>query len=271
MKTLRTASAILLLSIPQFALAGAGPGPWGQGAYYPGYLDGKYVATVTGNNIAGVLGFAIVDGAPPFRTFTEQSAVIAGDAIVIEENTTIQYDQLQNYFAIFVEGRTYTGKTSAGINIEDNTVAGALMGEEPLAILPFTASQPGGGAGTTLAPYAVTDALPIVNRGLSGGFTAKIKQKQAVLSFKGHGQLSTPANPQTVSLTSIPAEYVLTDDPPSPEGTITNQTSTGLVTTHSTPFTLSGIRTSFNSSSPTATQDANAADGGGGGGATGGN
>ena len=264
MKKLHVASAILFLSIPPFALGGAGPGPWGQGAYYPGYLDGKYVATVTGNNISGVLGFAIVDGAPPFRTFTEQNAIIAGDAVVIEENTTIQYDQLQNYFAIFVEGRVYTGKTSAGINLEDNTVAGALIGEEPLAILPFTASESGG------APYAVVDALPIVNRGLSGGFNAKIKQKQAVLSFKGDGQLSTPANPQTVSVTSIPAEYILTDDPPSPADTITNQVSTGVVTTHSTPFTLSGIRTSFNSSNPTATQDASAASGGGTGG-TGGN
>jgi len=260
-KAIRT---LLLPLLTSTLMAGAGPGPWGQGAYYPGYLDGKYVATVTGNNISGVLGFGISDGAPPFRTFIEQNAVIAGDAIVIEENTTIQYDQLQNYFAIFVAGRVYTGKTSAGINIEDNSVAGALMGEEPLAMPPFTAL-----AGTN----AVANSLPIVNRGLSGGFTAKIKQKQAALTFKGSGQLSTPANTQTVNLTAVPIVANPLVPPTEPAGTITNLVTTGQVVTDTTCFQLSGIRTSPFSRSPTASSDASgesAAGGGAGGGGGGG-
>lgn len=243
---------LVMTALTTSLMAGAGPGPWGQGAYYPGYLDGKYVATVTGNNISGILGFAIVDGAPPFRTFVEQNAVIAGEAIVIEENTTIQYDQLQNYFAIFVAGRVYTGKTSAGVNIEDKSVAGALIGEEPLSTPPFTA-LPG--------VNAVANSLPIVNRGLSGGFTAKIKQKQAALTFKGTGQLSTPANLQTVNLTAVPILANPLVPPAEPANTITNLNTTGQVTTDTTCFTLSGIRTSFSSSNPTAAADANAASG----------
>jgi hypothetical protein len=53
------------------------------------------------------------------------------------------------------------------------------------------------------------------------------------------------------------------------DGTLTNQVSTGVVTTHTTSFNLSGIRTSFIASNPQARQDesdlSSGAAGGGGG------
>jgi hypothetical protein len=269
-------STLLLPALSATLMAGAGPGPWADGAYYPGGLNGKYFGIVTGQNISGVIGFAVVDGAPPFREQTSQTGFGQGANPVVLNNTSFQPDQLQNYFGIFVEGRTYTGTTYAGIDIDANKVAGSLLGEQP----GFTSGGPAGAAGGgglfPNNPNAAVDALPIVNRGLSGGFTAKVKKKQAVFTFKGTGQLSTPANPQTVSVTSVPEVVVvnpLQPPPPPPliPGAITNQTSTGVVTTHTTSFNLSGIRTSFIASNPQARQDelelsSGGAGGGGGGG-----
>lgn len=249
-------STLLLPLLTATLTAGGGPGPWADGAYYPGGLNGKYVGIVTGQNISGVLGFAISDGAPPFREAENQTSS-GGDNPIAIVNPTFGSDPLQNYFSVFVQGRVYSGITYAGIDIDAEKIAGTLNGVTPTALNDFTAAGPDGAASAAAegGAYAVVDALPIVNRGLSGGFTANIKKKQSVFTFKGQGQLSTPANPQTVSLTSIPAVYIATDDPPSPAGTVTNQVSTGIVTTHSTPFSLSGIRTSFLSSNPAARRD----------------
>ena len=145
-----------------------------------------------------MLGFAIADGTPPFRTTEVQRIEPLSDAV--ERNIDIAPDVLQNYFAIFVEGRTYSGVTYAGIDIDANKVAGSLSGRDPIGIQAFTAAD------ATAAASGVNNSLPIVNRGLSGGFTAKIKKKQAVFTFKGDGQLSTAANPQTVSMTTVSIE-----------------------------------------------------------------
>jgi len=253
---------LALLALTPAAFCFSGPGPWADGAYYPGGLDGKYFGIVTGNNISGVVGFAITEGAPPSRENQNQRASEGNNPIVII-NPTFGPDPLQNYFSVFVEGRVYSGVTYAGIDIDAKKIAGTLNGLTPGALPQFTAE---GGAN------AIVNSLPIVNRGLSGGFTADVKKRKQVFTFRGNGQLSTPANPQTVSLTSVPilANPIL--PPLEPDGTITNQVSTGLVTTHSTPFQVSGIRTSFNSSNPAARQDElRLTSGGGVGGAGGGN
>lgn len=232
------------------SLAGSfGPGPWSDGAYYPGALNGKYMGVVTGTNISGVLGFAISDGAPPFRESDQQTAADG----VVAVNQQIDIDPAQNYFAIFVEGRTYTGVTVAGINIEDSTVAGALQGRNPIGVL-AAGSGADGAAGIA---FNATDALSIVNRGLSGGFTADIKKDKAVFTFKGHGQLSTPANPQSYN--------IRVNRTPATGATVTNETAAGLVTTASSTFSISGIRTSLFASNPQAQQDASQLGGGGGG------
>ena len=51
-----------------------------------------------------------------------------------------------------------------------------------------------------------------------------------------------------------------------PADTITNEVISGRIITETTPFTLSGIRTSFSANNPAAVQDALDSQGGGGGG-----
>lgn len=241
---------LLLCSLVSGALAGGtSGGPWANGAYYSGYLNGKYMGVVTGDNIAGVLGFAIVDGSPPFRTQQQQEATAVGFGAVVTDNQTITEDNTQNYFAIFVEGRTYTGTTMAGVDISSKTVAGALEGTRPAGVL---SAGTGEGAANSIR-FNARDALSIINRGLSGGFTAKIKSQGAVLSFAGDGQLSTPANAQSYQIQTdilgLPASQ-------------TNEIVTGIYETESTPFRVKGIRTSYTAFSPQAAADANAAQAG---------
>jgi len=242
---------LILLALTHGLMAGGTPGgPWGNGAYYSGYLNGKYMGVVTGNNISGVLGFAILDGAPPFRTTTQQAAAGGGaGGLIALQNSQIRPDSTQNYFVIFVEGRTYSGLTTAGVDIASKTVAGALQGTDPVGVPPAVTGDPGPGNFN----FNASDALSIIDRGLSGGFTAKVKCDKAVFTFKGDGQLSTPANPQSYQIQSqiigAPADQ-------------TNQIVTGIYQTESTPFQVKGIRTSFNSFSPQAALDQNAANAG---------
>lgn len=266
---------LLLCGMASGLLAGGSSGgPWANGAYYAGYLNGKYMGVVTGNNIAGVLGFGIADGAPPFRTRTDAGSASA-TSVKVEEYSTPDYDITQNYFAIFVEGRVYTGITAAGIDIDSNTVAGALQGTDPIAVQPAVRGAPGPGdfadgetaiSIVSTSPLVIVEtvrqpfnnALSILNRGLSGGFTAKIKSKGAVFTFKGSGQLSTPANRQSYTASGY-VQRKLPGDPPPGVGTniSTNLYATGIYETESTAFNIRGIRTSFNAFNLQATQDQN--------------
>ena len=230
---------------------GTSGGPWANGAYYAGYLNGKYMGVVTGNNIAGVLGFAIVDGAPPFRT-QEQQGGQQQQGVKVAEYQDPRIDITQNYFTIFVEGRTYTGLTTAGIDISSKTVAGALQGTDPIGVQAGVTGAPGPG-GFAVNPAGginAFNALSIINRGLSGGFTANITGQGAVFTFKGDGQLSTPANPQSYQIESdiigLPAAQ-------------TNAIVSGIYETHSTPFQVKGIRTSFSAFNLQGALDQNAA------------
>lgn len=238
-----------VLAATSFAGNFFGPGPFGNNGYWPGYLNGKYQAAVTGVNITGVLGFALVDGTPPSRETETQGA--AGTAIVTR-NVNLGVDPFQNYFMIFVEGRTYKGITSAMIDLDAKTVTGAMQGEDPVGLLPFSATPSDRivivDGVTNQTSLWLTNALPIVNRGLSGGFRANINNNSAVFTFSGNGQLSTPANNQTVTMTTFPIVANPADPPLVPDATITNFIASGSVQTESTPFTIRGIRTSFFSS-----------------------
>jgi len=240
-------SLLFSLAVVGSATAGSfGPGPWADGAYYPSGLDGKYMGIVTGNNISGVLGFAISDGAPPFRESDTQGAQEGVFAV----DQALGPDPLQNYFAIFVEGRTYTGLTIAGINLDTKSVAGALQGQNPIGVPAAGTGVPG----ATAIEFSARDALSIVNRGLSGGFIAKVKKSKGVFTFKGDGQLSTPANDQSYRLTAVPRASA---------GTVTNEIVSGQYETDSSHFSLSGIRTSLFASNPARLQDAQLNTGGG--------
>lgn len=133
MSTLRTALFLNFVLIAG-ALAGAGSGPWANGTYYPGNLDGKYQAAVSGANTAGVLGFALSDGSPVFRQTTQQQQAGGSNSsgavstLLGSTDQKLSLDASVNYYAIFVNGRTYTGNTVASVNYPKSTVTGVLQG-----------------------------------------------------------------------------------------------------------------------------------------------
>lgn len=201
MKTILSLFASVALGAA--AYASAGPGPWANATYFPGNLDGKYQAAVYGNNISGVLGFALANGSPTISTNSTLNLTNGSS------QSTVVMDPFQNYFAIFVEGRTYTGGTIANINYDNSTVTGALIGTQPN----FTG---------TAVP------LDYLNRGLNGGFRADITGNGGIFTFVGDGELSTPAQIQTIRTNA------------NPDGSITAWVETATV-----PFQLNGIRVSF--------------------------
>jgi hypothetical protein len=161
------ASALLIvavfLAIAATTKAGSfGPGPWANGAYYPGQFDGVYSATVFGNNTSGVFGFALQAGSPTIITNSESTT---STNLSVVQSTVIP-DPWQNYFLIFFNGVTYYGTTFATINVNSKTVAGAMYDGQ-------------GVISATNYSYA------------SGGFTASLTSDKSPLTFKGNntGQL----------------------------------------------------------------------------------
>lgn len=341
-----------------------GPGAWANATYYPGNLDGKYQAAVFGNNISGVLGFALRDASPP-TTVTSQLNTTNNSS-----QSSLRVDPFLNYFAIFVEGRTYTGLSTANVNYNNNSVTGALIGAQPdftlttnsssafttnsqveagpiidillpvtnvtqniksfgfsnaittnytpltnLVTTNFTMLQTNTSVtnetfivtnngvvtetnifvtnsivtttnitltnevisqptittntfevfatnfltnvdfvtatsntlitnpviSTLTTPYTWFDPTSLVNRGLNGGFRASINSKQSVFTFSGNGQLSTPAQTQTINFTTNARGDV-----------VSAQIATGTV-----PFQLDGIRVSFSAASTSAATPSN--------------
>jgi hypothetical protein len=156
-------SFLLISFVANSALAGSffGPGPWANGAYYPGQLDGKYSATVFGNNTSGVLGFALQAGSPTVSTNSESNLT---NSIV---QNTITVDPFQNYWLVFFNGVTYAGATIGSINVDSKQVSGAL----------FNGS---GRVNATTVAFA------------SGGFTANLTSDKSPITFTGNntGQLA---------------------------------------------------------------------------------
>ena len=240
-KTILPILAITLAANVGLAGNWFGSGPWANDAYYPGQLDGKYQASVTGVNIAGAVGFAFQDGAP-----TASSS--AGSATGVSNNITV--DPSLNYFVIFVQGVTYSGTTTATINLDQNTVTGAFYSGssafttiETSEILFVT-----NGTSVTTAEQisTVLDNLSLLNRGVNGGFTANINSKNSLFNFSGTGQLSAPAFPQSVlgydtNGTVVPPDRFISD------------AVTAVVDTATVPFDIQGIKVSFSGASSTST------------------
>lgn len=319
--------SLLTLFVSSFVIAtevwaSVGPGPWSSGAYYPGGADGKYQAAVYGNNISGVIGFAIRDGSPTVlqqqQQQQQQSGTNASAAVASFSAATSAaqaFDPTQNYFVIFVEGRTYSGLAVGSVNPVGKSVTGALLGAQPdfgfvtnnlpfqfpptelltnttvtvigsnpvisitnlpgtivtnitnetivittngittqtnIAVTNIITTDPTVFTNTNYTlifqtntnvtaggvPFSVSgnqattnvfDPLPILNRGLSGGFRAKLKNNQAYMTFRGNGELSTPAQLQTVDLVTNAA----------------GNNIAGTIDTHTVSFQVDGLRTSF--------------------------
>ena len=250
---MKTTAALLLLtlsSLPSVAGNWFGSGPWSNDAPYPGYLNGRYTGIVSAANasnvVSGVIGFALLNGSPPFR-IEDDEQTSGGTFPVPIVNQRIEPDPVQNYFAIFVDGRTYSGLTWPSVDLQANQVAGTLQGRTPAAIIPIDPAN---------IQFNAADATSVLNRGLSGAFNASIQNKKALFNFQGTGRLSTPANKQTITITATPTEADTLVDPLIPVGTITNEVISAQIITETTPFNVRGIRVGNTASDPAALRDA---------------
>ena len=222
-------SLLCLLSLPALAGNWFGSGPWANATYYPGNLDGKHQASVSGVNTAGVLGFAIRDGAPPFLQQQTEEASASLTDVTLAVNQQIELDQSLNYYAIFVNGRAYAGATAAAINYDASTVTGTLLGSTPTSLtntnnvvtrqlltnIGSTNLVTTNTTITNIGSILITNINIVTNRtvfsnvetvlltnlitepvliatGVDGSFQANITGKRGVFTFQGPGQLSSP-------------------------------------------------------------------------------
>ena len=223
---------MLLLTFATTSFAGNffGSGPFANDWNYPGQMDGKYQASVTGVNIAGALGFAFQDGAPSINT---NAAAVAGAAA-----NTIAADPRLNYFVVFVQGVTYVGTTTATINVNQNTVVGALYSAANAFTTTTFTQTSGAGTNRFETSFQVLDNISMLNRGVNGGFTANINSKNSLFTFSGTGELSAPAFPQSVLGFDTNGNVV------SPLKFLSDAV-TSVVETATVPFDIQGIRVSF--------------------------
>lgn len=182
------------------ALAGSfGPGPWANGAYYPGQFDGVYSASIYGSNgISGVLGFALQNGAPTTSASTSTSTDSALGGLYSSSTTlnSTGVDAAQNYFVVFVEGRTFAGLSTASINADVKTVAGALYsGKAPSTTQYLITENIFVNTNGTTNITQLLNTVTIENT-CGGGFTADVTSDGAIISFLGidNGVLTTSTN-----------------------------------------------------------------------------
>lgn len=160
-----------------------GAGPWANGAYYPGQFDGVYSASVFNGSpsvISGVLGFGLRNGSPT----TSTNSTISTNGT----QNTITVDPFQNYFVVYVDGRTFAGLTIANVDNNASKVSGGLFnGTGPsytvqrITDIEVTLSTNPVGAFTNFS-----FEYPSVVDTCSGGFTADLTGKKAVISFSGN-------------------------------------------------------------------------------------
>ncbi len=211
-----------------------------------------------------------------------------GPGALAASNAVQAFDPTQNYFLIFVDGRTYSGLAAGSVNPVGKTVTGALLGTQP-EFSGVTNSNTITSVQQFLWPATVTtnvtnqsivlsndgtvtrtnlfftnvvtsnafsnailtnsialvrpDPLPLLNRGLSGAFQAKLKDNKAYMTFKGDGELSTPSQLQSVNVTTNARGEMIG----------------GTIETDSIHFKVDGLRTSFTTISPAASTSATAA------------
>lgn len=162
-------SVILALQHALFA-GSLGPGPWANGAYYPGQYDGVYTASVFGgssNVISGIISFGIDKGTVSTATNSTGST------------NTVTVNPFQNNYVVFLNGRSYVGLTLANLDPSTKAVSGGLLtgNSEPTIIS---------------TPLTTTT----INNTCGGAFTARITSDKSIIKFKGDdtGTLSTSTN-----------------------------------------------------------------------------
>jgi len=177
------------------ALAGnLGPGPWANGAYYPGQFDGVYTASVFGGAssvVSGILSFGVEGGAPNEVT---NSTVLSNGV-----QNIIGIDPFKNYYVVFVDGRSYVGFSLGTLNTQSKSMAGALLtgsSEQSTALVATTNTATSSTAGGVVVDTNVTLTPLEIQNTCGGAYTAKITSDKAVIAFKGDntGILATSTN-----------------------------------------------------------------------------
>lgn len=209
--------ASMLLQTPAaYALSG---GPFDNGQTPGASAGGTYSAVITGRNLTGLTQFGV-----------------SGSS---ESN---------GRFAVFHEGIMSYGVTSAIADPGSQRIAGMFLG---IALLPN--GEGGGSAGSEAQDGNATQAI-VVRGSAEGAFTAEMKGFPVTITFEGEGEISTIANPVTVTDPVVGPNVTVTS-PGTADGqggadpqivdasTPANISSTTLRAT--TPFEIRGSRTSL--------------------------
>ncbi|MFM8887998.1 MAG: hypothetical protein ACKOKC_16485 [Chthoniobacterales bacterium] len=158
------------------------------------------VSAGAANVVSGVMGFAVRGGTPSSygggssasggtsTTGTSAASSSTGSAGSGSSGTVdnIALDSSLNYFAIYVNGDVFLGKTAAGINLNTKRVSGALInGVGGLTYQVVTNISVTSTTGTLS-----NSVLSVPNATASGYFNAKIKNNKTPFIFKGAGAIT---------------------------------------------------------------------------------
>jgi len=183
--------AALVLTVALTEAGSFGPGPWANGAYYPGQFDGVYSASAYGTNLGGVIGFALKGG--------KATTLTSGGS------NSIAVDPNQNYFVIYCKGRSYAGETIGTVNNVKSSVSGGLyVGSSVPTSVTYYSTNSTYVTNTPTGPVydtTVTVTTADVPNGAGGEFTAKLKADNAIITFSGEdtGTFSTTFNGAPIS------------------------------------------------------------------------
>jgi hypothetical protein len=213
-KTLAPILAASILLYSPAAFALTG-GPFDNGYSPSASAGGTYAGVITGKNLTGLVQFGVSD---------------------ISEQT--------GRFAIFHEGVMSYGVCNGIADPANQRIAGALLG---VAALPGETTGASGSPGTSFQTITVRASA-------EGAFTAEMKGFPVAITFEGEGELSTVANPATVT-DATAGDTVIVQSPgtanngnPNDPQTINGQATTTITSTvlrATTPFEIRGSRTSL--------------------------
>jgi hypothetical protein len=225
-----------------------GPPPFTNGSPLTSGVDGSYQASARGTNLSGVIKFQILGGGQSFGVGTTPQDVQRGG----------------NSWAIFYQGKLYTGLTEAVIS--DANVSGVLSST---ATLPLAINNLQGNLGLVIANPALPQETTIRGQNLSGFFNAKLSQNSPNGKFSGKGEVETSVPPfyvnsmQTPSLPGLPNPLDnMAQNPSSPQAQgvtdsssqgvpdPSNPSATGYGKLNKTTFKIRGTRNSTTASTP---------------------
>jgi len=221
-RTRKTLAPILAASILMYSPAAFAltGGPFDNGYSPNATAQGTYAGVITGKNLTGLVQFGVSD---------------------ISEST--------GRFAVFHEGIMSYGVCNAIADPANQRIAGMLLGVAPL---------PGETTGASGQPGNPFQTIT-VRTSAEGAFTAEMQGFPVAITFEGKGEISTLANPVTVTDVT-PGDTVIITAPGTANNGNTNdpQTITGQATTviqgttlrATTPFEIRGSRTSLTSFAP---------------------